>query len=160
MIYILLLIILLLLLALGYAAYKIYTLITIIMVFEKDIATTIESLNECDESLKHVISLRLFFENESVRPILETARNEVNMCRLKVRQMATRFIERSEQKYVIYEEPIEIEKVRGIPGTIDDDRIERNLNINSYRQSLGEDQDVVFVTENEFNQYQNKNRKI
>lgn len=147
MIYFLWILVALLTVALIVACRYLYKFANIILVFEEDLSETIEALNECEESLEHVVSLRLFFENEQVRPILETAKNEVSICRVKVRQMAQRFIERSKQQYVVYEEPIQVEKLRGIPGSIDDELMTNR--IMGFKQGLGDDADVVFATEEE-----------
>ena len=146
-VHVLSLVIITLIAALIVACYYLYKFANVILVFEEDLSTTIEALNECEDSLENVISLRLFFENEQVRPILEAAKEEVGMCRMKVRQMAQRFVERSKQQYVVYEEPIEVEKIRDIPGAIDDELITNR--IMGYKQELGEDADVMFATPEE-----------
>jgi len=156
MIYFLLALILFLIVLLGFACFYLYRFGQIILVFEDDLSDTIESLNECEESLDNVISLRLFFENEQVRPILEAAKDEVGMCRFKIRQMATRFVERSKKQYVIYENPIEVQKIRGIPGAIDDQLITDR--IRGFKQELGDDADLVFATQQEIDRYRKSKR--
>jgi len=133
--------------ALSVSLFYLYRFMRIILIFEEDIATTLQTFKECEESLENVISLRLFFDSEHVRPVVDAARQEVMMCRVKVRQMAQRFVERSKQQYVIYEEPVEVEQVRGQPGAINDELI--TSRILGFKQELGEDADVYFMTTDE-----------
>lgn len=134
-------------LALFVCCYYLYRFMNIILIFEDDLEITLETLKECEESLQNILSLRLFFDSEHVRPVVETAREEVQLCRVKVRQMAQRFVERSKQQYIIYEEPVEIQKTRGMPGSIDDDMMTNR--ILGFKQELGDDADVYFMSPDE-----------
>ena len=69
---------------------------------------------------------------------------------MKLRQMSQRFVERSKQQYIIYEEPIQIEQIRNQPGAIDDELITNR--ILGFKQELGDDADVYFMTPEEMAQ--------
>jgi len=150
LIHVLIVSIVILLIANIISLYYLIRFMRIILIFEDDLSIALETLKECEESMDNILSLRLFFDSDQVRPIVAAAKDEVAMCRMKLRQMSQRFVERSKQQYIIYEEPIQIEQIRNQPGAIDDELITNR--ILGFKQELGDDADVYFMTPEEMAQ--------
>ena len=82
---------------------RLYEILTIIAIFEDDISASIEAHAKAQESLDGILSLNLFFDSPEVRPVVQEAIEQIKISRYEITTCAERFVQRSNQKYVLYE---------------------------------------------------------
>lgn len=87
--------------------YYLYRFARIIFVFEDDLSFAIEELFECEEQMNKIVTMKLFFDSLETRQEFQKSIDLIKLCRMSVVKLAERFVERSKQKYEIYEEPEE-----------------------------------------------------
>ena len=90
---------------LGVSVYFMIKFAMIIMVCEDDYSSVIDMLLQTQDSLDGILEMNLFFESPEVRESVEGAIEEVKLCRIEVTRAAERFVQKSNNKYVIYNEP-------------------------------------------------------
>ena len=124
------------------AGYYVYKFAKIIMVFEDDLSYVIEELSKCDEILNKVLSLKLFFDSVEVKEEFQRVLEQIKYCRFSVMQMAERFIERSKQKYVVYEQ--DEKELPPFPFEVDE---EGNLVSSNFKiPKPPQEQEMIFMT--------------
>jgi hypothetical protein len=126
------------------ASYYVYKFAKIIMIFEDDLSYTIEELTKCDDQLSKILSLKLFFDSVAVKEEFQKVLEQIKYCRFSVMRMAERFIERSKQKYIVYEGPDEGEQSPISQIDVDD---EGNLISSNVRMpTVPQEQELIFMT--------------
>lgn len=89
----------------------------IILVVEDELSSSLEALEDVEESLDGFLSLKLFFDNTELQELVTNARRNVDLARVAVTRMIMRFVEFSKEKFTIEvekddEEPLSARKVR------------------------------------------------
>ena len=75
LIHVLIVSIVILLIANIISLYYLIRFMRIILIFEDDLSIALETLKECEESMDNILSLRLFFDSDQVRPIVAAAKD-------------------------------------------------------------------------------------
>jgi hypothetical protein len=81
-------------------AYYLYKFISIIMTFEDDIADALESLQTVEASMEKLNDVKMFYEDDTIKSLVNDVLDHVKLSRHYVNWMAKRFTDRSKQRYV------------------------------------------------------------
>ena len=91
--------------------YYLFKFVRTIMAFEdnhsdaiEEYYETIDALLLIEEKLDGVIAMPIFFENEELRGIIDSAKRETQMSRVVVRHCAEKFVRRTKETKISYEE--------------------------------------------------------
>ena len=84
--------------------YYLFRFARIILLFEEDIANTLDSLEDVERAMAGVIEMKMFFDDIKIKEIVKNVMDEVKMAKHSVNIQAKALIDRSKQKYIIIEE--------------------------------------------------------
>jgi hypothetical protein len=100
----------------GVMVFYLLKFVKIIMVFEDDLGEAINSLKDLEDSVKGVLELELFFDDEKLKIIVSEVMDNINLARFQVNQIIKNFTWRSKQQYIfVVEEEEEKEVMEGEP---------------------------------------------
>ncbi len=85
-------------------SYYLIKFIKIIFIFEDDLDDAIEALQDAESTLDKVFGLKLYFDDKNILSVYSDALAAVRVSKLAIMKIIRRFTERSQHKYVIYEE--------------------------------------------------------
>jgi hypothetical protein len=101
----LLFLIALLIVGLTVACYFLWKFATIIMVFEDDLAESLETMASIDKAMKSLLDMQLFFDSPEVKASVKAIMEEVVLTRAVLNVTIKKFTDRSKQKYItVWEE--------------------------------------------------------
>ena len=80
--------------------YHLYKFIKIIMTFEDDIADSLDSLQSVDGAMEKLNDVKMFYEDDTIKNLVNDVLDHVKIARHYVNWMAKRFTDRSKQRYV------------------------------------------------------------
>ena len=86
---------------LGFALFYLWRFANIIMILEDDFSDAIDSLSTVEESLDKILKMQLFFDSKEVKLVVQEAMSEVKASRVAVNRLVQKFVERSNQKFVV-----------------------------------------------------------
>lgn len=98
------LVIALLLAGIGFLCWKLYVALSIIAVFEIDLADNITALDNVEQSLEGIIQLRMFFDSKDIQSLIKEVMDNIKLARLQVGKTSKKFTDRSKNKYYLIEE--------------------------------------------------------
>lgn len=87
-----------------FLCWKLYVTLSIIAVFETDLADNINSLDDVERSLAGIIELRMFFDSKDIQILIKEVMDSIKLARLQVGKTSKRFTDRSKNKYYLIEE--------------------------------------------------------
>jgi hypothetical protein len=94
--------------ALATAVYFLWKFAQIILVFEDDLSTAINNLNDVEDKMMAIIKMQMFFDSPEVKQKMDAVLDQVKICRVEIQAIIQRFTERSKQQYTtVWEEPPE-----------------------------------------------------
>lgn len=88
-------------LLLGASCFYLWRFSKIIMILEGDLGKAIESLEEVEESMENIISMKLYFDTPEVQELVSHVMESVRMAKFSVNKMIKDFTDRSKQKFVM-----------------------------------------------------------
>lgn len=88
----------------GFLCWKLYVTLTIIAVFETDLADNITALDNVEHSMEGIIQLRMFFDSKDIQILIKEVMDNIKLARLQVGKTSKRFTDRSKNKYYLIEE--------------------------------------------------------
>lgn len=88
--------------------FYLYRFAKIIMVFEDDILEAKDAADQTTQALNNLLKMPMFFDSPEVKQQVNEALDAVRYLQLRVHGVATRFTERSQQKYTYVDlEPLD-----------------------------------------------------
>jgi hypothetical protein len=114
----------------GFLGNQLYKFAKIIMVFEDNLSSVIQSISEAENSLETILELKLFFDSPEIQEIITQTKETVRYSKIKINAEAAKFLELSNNKYVSYvEEDAEVENELSEPKLSEEDRIKNSVRI-------------------------------
>lgn len=112
---------------------NLYKFAKIIMVFEDNMSSVIDSVAEAEKSLDTILELKLFFDSPEIQQIITQTKETIGYSKIKINAAAARFLELSNNKYVSYvEEDAEVENELSEENLSEEDRIKNSVRIPRY----------------------------
>ena len=99
----------------GFMGYQLYKFAKIIMVFEDDLQDASEAAELASSTLENLLKKPMFFDSPEVKKEVEESMEAVRYMQLQLHSVATRFTERSKQKYMSIEEDNTVAKEESKP---------------------------------------------
>ena len=93
-----------------FLCWKLYVALTIIAVFETDLADNITALDNVERSMEGIIQLKMFFDSKDIQILIKEVMDSIKLARLQVGKTSKRFTDRSKNKYYLIEEVNESEQ--------------------------------------------------